>query len=278
VNAAVTSAPLTVDRLSVNQITISQWTLAELVEGCQRHGVSTIAPWRERVAELGVARAAKLIGDAGLRVSSLCRGGFFCAETDTERRRALEDNRRAVDEAAQLGSDCLVLVCGPPPGRDLAAARAMIASGIEALLPYAIDSGVRLAIEPLHPMAIGERSAIVSLEEATELALRFDAPHVGLIVDAYHVFWDHRLQERIAAAAGRIVGFHVSDWLRRTTDTLQGRGMMGDGIIDLRAIRGWVEDAGYRGPIEVEVISRVLWERHADELLALVCERFTACV
>jgi sugar phosphate isomerase/epimerase len=266
------------ERLSLNQITISQWTLPELVAGCARHGVSTIAPWRERVAEVGILRARELIADAGLRVSSLCRGGFFCAETDAERRRALADNRRAVEEAAQLGTDCLVLVCGPPPGRDLQAARTMIARGIEQLVPHAADAGVRLAIEPLHPMAIGERSAIVSLQEATELALRFDASQVGVIVDVYHVFWDHRLEERIAAARGRILGYHVSDWLRHTTDTLAGRGMIGDGIIDLRPIRGWVEAAGYLGPIEVEVISRPWWEGDGDELLALVCERFVRSV
>jgi sugar phosphate isomerase/epimerase len=266
------------ERLSLNQITISQWTLPELVEGCVRHGVRSIAPWRERVAEVGIEMARRVIDDAGLRVSSLCRGGFFCAATEAERAGAIDENRRALAEAAELGADCLVLVCGPPPGRDLRAARDMIARGIEQLVDDAADAGVRLAIEPLHPMAIGERSAIVSLEEATELALRFDAAHVGVIVDAYHVFWDHRLRERIAAAEGRILGFHVSDWLRRTTDTLQGRGMMGEGIIDLRAIRGWVHEAGYLGPIEVEVISRRLWERDGDELLGLVCERFVECV
>jgi sugar phosphate isomerase/epimerase len=275
---AVTLPPVGLERLSLNQITISQWTLPELADGCVRRGISTIAPWRERVAEVGVTQARRLLDDAGLRVSSLCRGGFFCAASERERRRALEDNRRAVDEAAELGTDCLVLVCGPPPGRDLEAARSMIADGIEQLVPHAAAAGVRLAIEPLHPMAIGERSAIVSLEEATELALHFDAAHVGVIVDVYHVFWDHRLAERIAAARDRILGFHVSDWLRHTTDTLQGRGMMGDGIIDLRSIRGWVEEAGYDGPIEVEVIGRPLWELDGDDLLALVCERFVACV
>ncbi|MFZ0088090.1 MAG: sugar phosphate isomerase/epimerase family protein [Solirubrobacteraceae bacterium] len=272
--AAAVLDPAGLERLSLNQITLSQWTLPELIEGCARRGVTTIAPWRERVAEIGLHRACALIEAAGLQVSSLCRGGFFCADSAEDRRRAHEENRRAVDEAAALGAGCLVLVCGPPPGRDLAAARAMIADGILALVPVAAEAGVRLAIEPLHPMAIGERSAIVSLEEATELAARFDPAEVGVIVDVYHVFWDHRLRERIAAARGRILGFHVSDWLRQTTDTLQGRGMMGDGIIDLRTIRGWVQEAGYAGPIEVEVISRALWERDGDEMLALICRRF----
>ena len=267
------AAPL--ERLSLNQITVDQWTLPELIDGCVRAGITAIAPWRERVADIGLDRAARLIADAGLRVSSLCRGGFFPAQSDSGRRRADDDNRRAVDEAAALGADVLVLVCGPPVGRDLEGARAEIAAGIERLAPYAAEHGVRLGIEPLHPMMIGERSAIVTLGEAVDLALEFGA---GVVVDAYHVWWDPALERELARAAGRIVGFHVSDWLVPTPDLLQGRGMMGDGIIDLRRIRGLVEAAGYDGPIEVEVINRDLWRLPGDELVALVRERFAAAV
>jgi sugar phosphate isomerase/epimerase len=265
-------------RLSLNQLTVDQWTLPELVEGCARAGIGTIAPWREPVAEVGLDAAARLIADAGLKVSSLCRGGFFPAVSESDRRRADDDNRRAVDEAAALGTDVLVLVCGPPIGRDLERARADIAAGIERLAPYAAEHRVRLGIEPLHPMMIGERSAIVTLGEALDVALRFDAEHVGVVVDAYHVFWDPALERELARAAGRVVGFHVSDWLVPTSDLLQGRGMMGDGIIDLRRIRGLVEDAGYDGPIEVEVINRDLWRLPGDELVELVRERFAAAV
>ena len=165
---------MALDRLSLNQITIDQWTLAEAVEGCVRAGVPFIGPWRQRVAEAGLGAGARLIRDSGLRVSSLCRGGFFPAATDADRRRADDDNRDAVDEAAALGTDVLVLVCGPPIGGDLGGARAMIAAGIERLVPYAAERGVRLAIEPLHPMMVGERSAIVTLGEANDLAERFD--------------------------------------------------------------------------------------------------------
>jgi sugar phosphate isomerase/epimerase len=269
------AAPLA--RLSLNQITVDQWTLPELVEGCVRGGITTIAPWREPVAQVGLDSAARLIADAGLAVSSLCRGGFFPAAGESERRRADDDNRRAVDEAAALGTDVLVLVCGPPLGRDLQGARAEIASGIERLAPYAAEHGVRLGIEPLHPMMIGERSAIVTLGEAVDLALHFDEG-VGVVVDAYHVWWDPALERELARAAGRIVGFHVSDWLVPTPDLLQGRGMMGDGIIDLRRIRHLVEAAGYDGPIEVEVINRDLWRLPGDELVALARERFGATV
>ena len=268
--------PVPLGRLSLNQITVDQWTLPEVVEGCARAGIGTIAPWREPVAKVGLDVAAPLIADAGLSVSSLCRGGFFPAATESERRRADDDNRRAVDEAAALGTDVLVLVCGPPLDRDLARARAEIAAGIERLVPYAAQHAVRLGVEPLHPMMIGERSAIVTLGEAVELALRFDADQVGVVIDAYHVWWDPALEREIARAAGRIVGFHVSDWLVPTPDLLQGRGMMGDGIIDLRRMRALVEDAGYDGPIEVEVINRDLWRLPGDELVALACERFAA--
>jgi sugar phosphate isomerase/epimerase len=265
-------------RLSLNQMTVDRWSLPELVAGAQRAGIATIAPWRHHLDEAGAAAAARLIGDAGLAVSSLCRGGFFPAATAADRARAEDDNRRAVDEAAQLGTDVLVLVCGPPLGRDLRGARAAIAEGIERLVPYAAEHGVRLGIEPLHPMMIGERSAIVTLGEALDLAERFDAAHVGIVVDAYHVWWDPALERELARAAGRIAGFHVSDWLVPTPDLLQGRGMMGDGIIDLRGMRRLVDAAGYDGPIEVEVINRELWDRPGDELVALACERFTACL
>ena len=255
-------------RLSLNLITVDHWSLEEAVERCVAAGIGWVAPWRHQLTPA----AAQTISAAGLRVSSLCRGGFFTAAG------ADDDNRRAVDEAAELGAPVLVLVCGPPVDGDLRAARATIAAGIERLLPHAAACGVRLGIEPLHPMMVGERSAIVTLGEAVDLALRFDADRVGVVIDAYHVWWDPALEREIARAAGRIVGFHVSDWLVPTPDLLQGRGMMGDGIIDLRRMRALVEDAGYDGPIEVEVINREAWERPGDEIVADACEAFLRSV
>jgi len=169
-----------------------------------------------------------------------------------------------------------VLVCGPPEGADVDGARARIADGIERLLPFAADHGVRLAIEPLHPMMISERSAIVTLSEANDLAERFDEHRVGVVVDAYHVWWDPRLYEEIARAGRRILGYHVADWLVPTTDRLEGRGMMGAGVIELKRIRAAVEAAGYDGPIEVEVINREAWQRPADAIVAEACEAFLA--
>jgi len=267
-----------VARLSLNQITTPGWSLPEAVEACARHGIGAIAPWRDRIAEIGAERAAQLVRDAGLRVSSVCRGGFLTGDGDARRREAERENRAAIEEAALLGADCLVMVCGAPAGRDLAAARAQIAAGVERLVPHARAAGVRLAIEPLHPMMIGERSAIVTLDEATRLAQRFDAADVGVIVDAYHVWWDPELEGAIARAGERILGYHVSDWLSPTTSLLRGRGLMGDGLIDLPTIGGWVQRAGYDGPIEVEVISDELARRDGDELLALTIERFAEAV
>jgi sugar phosphate isomerase/epimerase len=264
-------------RLSFNQITAGRWSLPEVVDACAEHGIGWIAPWRHKVAETGVQESARHIAAAGLRVSSLCRGGFFPAPTDAGRRAADDENRRAVEEAAALGAGVLVLVCGPPPTRDLAAARGMIADGIERLLPLADEHGVRLGIEPLHPMMIGERSALVTLGEANDLCERFATPALGVVIDVYHVFWDPGLDAQIARAQGRILGFHVCDWLAATKDTLNERAIMGDGIIDIAGIRARVEAAGYGGPVEVEIINPAVWDLPRDELLGRVKERFATC-
>jgi sugar phosphate isomerase/epimerase len=265
-------------RLSFNQITADRWSLPEVVEACVEHGVSAIAPWRHKVAETGVDESAGLIADAGLRVSSLCRGGFFAAATDAARTRADEDNRRAVEEASALGADVLVLVCGPAPAKDLAEGRAMIERGIDRLLPHAQACGVKLGIEPLHPMMVGERSAIVTLGAANDIVERLDAPHLGVVVDVYHVFWDDRLEAELSRAAGKILGFHVCDWLRDTSHTLLQRGLMGDGIIDIPAIHERVQAAGYDGLVEVEIINPAVWDLPRNELMSAVCERFVDCV
>jgi sugar phosphate isomerase/epimerase len=262
-------------RLSFNQATAQRLSLGQIVEGCARAGISWIGPWRDKVAAAGGAAAsARLIRDAGLGVSSLCRGGFFPAATEAERQARLDDNRRAIDGAAELGTDVLVLVCGPAPDRDIDAARRMVEGGIEALLPYAAERGVRLAIEPLHPMFAGDRSVIVTLAEANGILERLDSPQAGVVIDVYHVWWDASVYAEIGRARGRILGFHVSDWLAPPPDVLLGRGLMGDGVIEIGRLRAAVEAAGYDGPIEVEIFNRELWERPGDELLASVKERF----
>ncbi|HWQ11247.1 MAG TPA: sugar phosphate isomerase/epimerase family protein [Roseiflexaceae bacterium] len=261
-------------RLSLNQATTKHWTLVEAAEGCARAGIPWIGVWRDKLAEIGAPRAARLLRDAGLRVSGLCRGGMFPAATAAERRARIEDNRRAIEEAATLGTETLVLVCGPAPGRDIQAARAMVEEGIRALIPYAADHGVRLAVEPLHPMFAADRSVIATLREANDLVERLGSPQVGVIIDAYHTWWDADLYPQIARAGGHTLGFHVSDWIVPLPDVLLGRGMMGDGVIELRRIRTAVDAAGYGGPIEVEIFNQAIWDAPGDEVLALLCRRF----
>ena len=221
--------------------------------------------------------SARLIRDAGLRVSSLCRGGFFPAATPSARRERIDDNRRALDEAAEIGTEVLVLVCGPAPDRDIDAARGMVEDGIAAVIPYAAERGVRLAIEPLHPMFAGDRSVVITLAQANGMVERLDSPHVGVAVDVYHVWWDPEVYAQIARAAGRILGFHISDWLAPPPDVLLGRGMMGDGVIELRRLRAAVEAAGYSGPIEVEIFNQHIWDTPGDQVLARIRERYPDC-
>lgn len=254
-------------RLSLNQITTEQWSLEEAAAGCERAGIPWIGLWRHKVEASGLAQAKRLVASSGLRVSSLCRGGMFPAATAQERQARLDDNRRAVEEAAELGTDTLVLVCGPAAGCSLDDARGWVAEGIDALVPHARSCGIKLGIEPLHPMYAAERSVIVTLDQANCLAEQYDAADVGVIVDVFHVWWDPDLYRQIARAAGRIHGFHVSDWIVPTPDLLHARGMMGEGVIDIRRIRQAVEAAGYGGSIEVEIFNRSLWSRPGDEVL-----------
>lgn len=269
--------------LALNTATVqAQWTLEQCIEGCARHGIGGIAPWRDKLAECGVARAARSIRDAGLRVTGLCRGGMFPAATPADRQAALDDNRRAVDDAATIGAECLILVVGglPEGSKDIAGARMQVRDGIAALLDHARAAAMPLAIEPLHPMYAADRACVNTLKQANDLC---DAlgDGVGVAVDVYHVWWDPDLEAEVAraGAADRILGFHVSDWLVPTADLLLDRGMMGDGVIDIPKIRGWVEDAGYDGASEVEIFSKDnWWRREPDDVLATCIERHQTAV
>jgi sugar phosphate isomerase/epimerase len=261
-------------RLSLNQATTNRWSLQEAADGCARAGIPWIGVWRDKLAAVGAHQAARIVRDAGLRVSGLCRGGMFPAASAEERRARIDDTRRAIDEAATLETDALVLVCGAAPGRDIEGARAMVADAIGQLIPHARASGVRLAIEPLHPMFAAERSVITLLGEALDMAEQFDTPEVGVIIDAYHVWWDPYLYAQIRRAQGRVVGFHVSDWTIPTPHMLLGRGMMGDGVIELRRIRTAVDALGYDGPIEVEIFNQAIWDSPGDAVLRQMCARY----
>ena len=269
--------------LSLNTATVqAQWTLEQCIDGCARHGVGGIAPWRDKLAECGVERAAAMIRDAGLRVSGLCRGGMFPAATPAGRQAALDDNRKAIDDAATIGAECLILVVGglPEGSKDIAGARMQVRDGIDALLDHSRAAGVPVAIEPLHPMYAADRACVNTLKQANDLCDALGGG-VGVAVDVYHVWWDPDLEAEIAraGAAGRILGFHVCDWLVPTTDLLLDRGMMGDGAIDIPKIRGWVEAAGYSGTSEVEIFSKDnWWRRDADDVLTTCIERHQSAV
>jgi sugar phosphate isomerase/epimerase len=266
--------------ISINSMTVKPWSLEQLVEGCARAGISAISPWRDIVQACGAERAGKLIRAQGMTVTGLCRGGMFPAADEAGRRAALEDNRRAVDEAAAIGAQCLILVVGglPKGSRDLAGARRQVRDGLAALLPHARQAGVPLAIEPLHPMFAADRACVNTLAQANDLCEQL-GDGTGIAVDTYHVWWDPELAREIARAGRNILAYHVNDWLVPTTDLLLDRGMMGDGVIDLRAIRAMVEAAGYRGHCEVEILSAEnWWKRDPDEVLRICIERHQTVV
>ncbi|RAJ82876.1 sugar phosphate isomerase/epimerase [Streptomyces sp. PsTaAH-137] len=265
---------------SINQMTVKQLGLPELVDACAEMGVRNVGTWREPVQAYGVEKAAALLRDAGLTVTTHCRGGFLTALDPAERTAALDDNKRAVDEAVTLGTDVLVLVSGglPPGSRDLAGARERIADGIGVLAPYAAERGVRLAIEPLHPMYAADRCVVSTLAQALDIAERFPADQVGVCVDTYHIWWDDQAPAQLARAGaqGRIATFQLADWTTPLPEgVLNGRGQIGDGAIDMRYWRGLVEQQGYTGPVEVELFNDGLWARDGREVLAETAERFT---
>ncbi|MFJ9035688.1 sugar phosphate isomerase/epimerase family protein [Streptomyces sp. NPDC102406] len=267
-------------RFSVNQMTVKQLGLPELVAACEQMGVRHVGTWREPVQAYGVEAAATLLSDAGLSVSTHCRGGFLTAVDPADRKAAVEDNKRAVDEAAILGTDVLVLVSGglPAGSYDLAGARERIADALGELAPYAAEHGVRLAIEPLHPMYAADRCVVSTLAQALDIAERFPAHQVGVCVDTYHIWWDDRAPAQLARAGaqGRIATFQLADWTTPLPEgVLNGRGQIGDGSIDMRYWRRLVEEQGYSGPIEVELFNDGLWARDGREVLAETAARFT---
>ncbi len=265
--------------LSINLATVrQQWNMREAAEACVRHGIHAISPWRDQVAAIGLDEAVRVVRDLNLQVTGLCRGGMFPAATAELRQAAIDENRRAIDEAAALKADCLVLVVGGLPGgtRDIEAARSMVRDGISTVLPHARAQGVKLAIEPLHPMYAADRSCVNTLAQALDMAGEI-APDVGVAIDTYHVWWEPNLDASIARAGrdGRIFAHHICDWLVPTKDLLLDRGMMGDGVIDLAGFRAMIEAAGYFGPHEVEIFSaQDWWTRDGDEVLRVCVERY----
>lgn len=248
-------------RLCIHTITTKPWALEEAVGRYSAAGVKGITVWRQALEGRDPVVSGKMIRDAGLSIVSLCRGGFFPAATQDERRKAIDENRRCIDEAAALGAPLIVLVCGAVPGQSLEESRRQIVDGIAAVLPHAAAAGVRLAIEPLHPMYANDRSAVNTMGQARAMCAQLRSPYVGIAADVYHIWWDDRLEEEIRACGreGTLFAFHICDWRTPTVDFLNDRGLMGEGCIPIRKIRGWVEEAGFKGFNEVEIFSNRLW-------------------
>jgi len=272
------SAITDLSRLCIHTMSTKPWSLAETIEGYTSAGVAGITVWRQHLEPQGAAESGNMLRDSGLTVVSLCRGGFFPATTDDGRAEALDDNRRAVDEAAAIGAPLVVLVCGAVPGMPLAEGRKQIADGVAAIAPYAKQAGVKLSIEPLHPMYADCRSAVNTLGQANDMVEQLEHPMVGVTVDVYHLWWDPDLEREIARAGDTIFSFHVSDWRTPTRDILKDRALMGDGCIDIPRIRGWVETAGFSGYNEVEIFSKEHWARDQAEYVEDITTSYLAHV
>jgi len=273
-------------KLSLNQATIKYADLETALRVTREAGIESIGLWREPVAEVGLAGAAAMVADSGLRVSSLCRGGFFTAADPARRRAALEDNRRAIEETATLAAagapgsaPVLVLVAGglPDGDRDLPGARARAADAIAELVDDAAAAGVVLAIEPMHPIYAADRGVISTLGQALDVAERF--PTVGVVVDTFHVWWDPQLAEQLRRAGPRIAAYQVCDWITPLpADALLARGMMGDGHIDFAAVTRLVAEAGYAGDIEVEIFNQAIWDADPLDVALRTVKSFDRCV
>jgi sugar phosphate isomerase/epimerase len=282
--------------LSINTATVRKsrgvdLPLPDIIEACARRGIRAISPWRDQVAAAGLDTISSLVETHGLELSGYCRGGMFPAADAQGLRAARDDNRRAVDEARELNAACLVLVVGGLPGalagkaahKDITLSRAQVRDGIAELLDYSRSVRMPLAIEPLHPMYAADRACINTMEQALDLCDELDPGRTGALgvaVDVYHVWWDPKLQAQIARAGkDRLLAFHVCDWMTPTTDLLNDRGMMGDGVIDIPRIRGWVEEQGFTGYSEVEIFSTGnWWQKDHGEVLDTCIQRHRAAV
>jgi sugar phosphate isomerase/epimerase len=268
-------------RLSLNQRTTASWSLPEAIKGSVDAGLGAIGIWREQLAEVGLDEASRLVAESGLRVSSLCRGGFFTTAVPAEAQASEATNREAIEEAATLNAATLVLVPGglPPGDKDLMAARDRAARAIGRLVPYAHELGVNLGIEPMNPIYAADRGVISTLAQALDIAERFDAADVGVVVDTFHLWWEPGIADQVQRAGERIVSYQICDWITPLpADTLLARGMMGDGHIDFPTFTRSVAAAGYQGDIEVEIFNADLWAAPPAEIVDMMAKRYLELV
>jgi sugar phosphate isomerase/epimerase len=266
----------TLSRLCLHTITTRPWRIEEAARNYASAGVKGITVWRDALVDRNIKETRRILIQNGLSVVSLCRGGFFPSKDPSKRKAAIDDNRQAIEDAFELGTDKIVLVCGADPSQPLEDSRMQIHDGIAAIIPEASAAGVRLAIEPLHPMYADTRSAINTLAQANDLAEALNSRSVGVAVDVYHLWWDPALESEIKRCGrnNNLVAFHICDWKSPTTDMLNDRGLMGEGCIPLKNIRSWVEEAGFKGFIEVEIFSNEYWKMDQDEFLRKIIKAY----
>ena len=264
------------EKLSLNTATVRlKWDISEIIDACARHGIKAICPWRDQIAKKPLKEIRQRIDDNGLVVNALCRGGFFPANDKKDLQKAIDENKKALDEAKTIGAESLVLVVGslPPESKNIKLAREQVEQGISKILDYSRSLNITLAIEPLHPMYAADRSCVNTLSQALDLCQTL-GDGVGVAIDVYHVWWDPSLPSQIKRAQNKILGFHICDWLKQTQHLLLDRGMMGDGIIDIPSIYHMIEQAGYKGYVEVEIFSeKNWWQRNPNEVLSIIKER-----
>jgi len=263
-------------QLCIHTITTKPWSIEEAARNFSAEGVKGITVWRDALANRNIKQAGQLLRDQGLDIVSLCRGGFFPNKEKEKRQTAIDDNLKAIEEASELGAPLIVLVCGADPFQSLDDSRKQIQEGIETILPEAAAAGIKLAIEPLHPMYADTRSAINTLAQANDMADRINSPNVGVAIDVYHLWWDSTLEQEIKRCGenNHLFAFHICDWNTPTTDLLLDRGLMGDGCIPINKIRSWVEATGFTGFYEVEIFSSKYWQQDQEQFLKKIIKAY----
>jgi len=267
-------------KLCIHTITTKPWSIEEAAKNYSAGGVRGITVWRDALEGRNIKKTGEMLNEQGLSVVSLCRGGFFPSREPVRRQAAIDDNRKAIEEASALGAKIIVLVCGADPAQSLEDSRKQIHDGISAILPDAKGAGIRLAIEPLHPMYADTRSAINTMTQANDLAETLNSEYIGVVVDVYHVWWDPQLEKEIERCGENrnLFAFHVCDWKSPTVDMLNDRGLMGEGCIPVRKIRSWVEAAGFNGFNEVEIFSTTYWKQDQSAFLKKIMTAYKTCV
>jgi sugar phosphate isomerase/epimerase len=273
----MSAKPLTdLSQLCIHTITTKPWSIEEAAKNYSAEGVKGITVWRDALTNRNIRLTGQLLRDHGLNIVSLCRGGFFPNKEKEKRKVAIDDNRKAIEEAAELEAPLIVLVCGADPYQSLDDSRKQIQEGIETIIPDAAAARIKLAIEPLHPMYADTRSAINTLSQANDMALQINSPYIGVAVDVYHLWWDPALEQEIKRCGenSHLFAFHICDWNSPTTDILLDRGLMGDGCIPVNKIRSWVEATGFKGFYEVEIFSNKYWQQDQSQFLKKIIKAY----